>query len=690
MKSPFKFLDAYDRQDKEIFFGRAEEIEQLYKLIFQTNLMLVYGQSGTGKTSLIQCGLANRFKPTDWFELFVRRKDNINISLQREIRRHAETPIADEASVAEAIQSLYLDHLRPVYLIFDQFEELFILGSKEEQQTFIRTIAALLRSEVACKIIIVMREEYLAMLYDFEKAVPALFNKRFRVETMNLQNVLHVITGTTAKFGLQLEKGEATAQQIIDNLSDHRAGVQLSYLQVYLDKLYREAVEEQNGKEPIIFTERLVQQTGALGDVMADFLEEQAAAIQKNLSAKYSKIPTETVQLILEEFATLEGTKQPITHAELAAKLQMPVSIIESCLAALEKSRILRHIEGVYELAHDTLAGRIAEKRSVESKNLLKATKLIQDRQSAYEQTRSWLNKEELNYIAPYSEKLRLSPELKDFWEKSKAAVRRRTQAKGTLAISTIAIILGFAGFAAWQWQTAKTLAYKLEEQGVLLQAQVDQLAMLESAAAPKQETISPVETGSSSPQLNAPSYPSLPSGEKAYLPSGDKTLAVSENFLEILMQWEGVSYNLTRNNIGRHLTIGAGHLLMEAELTSGKIRLGNEMVDYRKGLADDQILKLLKQDLKDYEKVVNDSVKVPLTQNQFEALVSFAFNIGISPFHQSTLLKRLNQRQYDEVPVQMRRWVKLGNTKIDDLIMRRKNEIALWNGTLSFGSVRE
>ena len=64
MNSPFKFLDAYDSQDKEIFFGREEEIEQLYKLIFQTNLMLVYGQSGTGKTSLIQCGLANRFKPT--------------------------------------------------------------------------------------------------------------------------------------------------------------------------------------------------------------------------------------------------------------------------------------------------------------------------------------------------------------------------------------------------------------------------------------------------------------------------------------------------------------------------------------------------------------------------------------------------------------------------------------------------
>ena len=78
MTSPFKFLDAYEQRDKPVFFGRDAEIEQLYRLVFETNLVLVYGQSGTGKTSLIQCGLANRFAETDWFQLFVRRTDNIN------------------------------------------------------------------------------------------------------------------------------------------------------------------------------------------------------------------------------------------------------------------------------------------------------------------------------------------------------------------------------------------------------------------------------------------------------------------------------------------------------------------------------------------------------------------------------------------------------------------------------------
>jgi WD40 repeat protein len=479
MKSPFKFLDAYDRQDKEIFFGRAEEIEQLYRLVFQTNLLLVYGQSGTGKTSLIQCGLANRFKATDWFELFVRRKDNINAALDQEIRKRAETPIAGEAAVPEAIHSLYLDYLKPVYLIFDQFEELFILGSKQEQQSFIRTMATLLESDVACKVIFVMREEYIAMLYDFEKAVPALFNKRFRVEAMSLQNVQQVITGTTAAFGIALEKGETTAQQIIDNLSDRRAGVQLSYLQVYLDKLYRKAANEQNGhalvgraqegqarkgqagtETPIIFTERLVRQTGALGDVMADFLEEQTAAIQKELTAKYHQTPQEAVQLTLEEFATLEGTKQPVPRAELSAKLPMLDPIIDDCLAALERSRILRNVEGVYELAHDTLAGRIDERRSVERKNLLKVQKLIDDRYAAFDQTHTLLNKVELNYIEPYLDKLKLSSETAAFVQKSKSAAKRKQKQLIVGTIGIIAILAVSAIVAFVQMLIAKNLKY--------------------------------------------------------------------------------------------------------------------------------------------------------------------------------------------------------------------------------------
>ena len=83
MASPFKFLDAYTREDLDQFFGRGEETTQLYELVNQNRLVLLYGPSGTGKTSLIQCGLGNRFEATDWLPLFVRRGAHLPTSLQK-------------------------------------------------------------------------------------------------------------------------------------------------------------------------------------------------------------------------------------------------------------------------------------------------------------------------------------------------------------------------------------------------------------------------------------------------------------------------------------------------------------------------------------------------------------------------------------------------------------------------------
>src|SRR3954451_17356610 len=80
---PFKFLDSYKREDKDFFFGRNEEIESLYQMIFQTRILLIYGASGTGKTSLIQCGLASKFQSHDWLALTIRRGSNINAAFEK-------------------------------------------------------------------------------------------------------------------------------------------------------------------------------------------------------------------------------------------------------------------------------------------------------------------------------------------------------------------------------------------------------------------------------------------------------------------------------------------------------------------------------------------------------------------------------------------------------------------------------
>src|SRR5580704_15269244 len=93
LKNPFKFLDSYTKDDADIFFGREKEVEELYHKIFNSKLLVVYGSSGTGKTSLIQCGLAGKFQESDWMPVLVRRGDNINASFAQVLNSLAITSL---------------------------------------------------------------------------------------------------------------------------------------------------------------------------------------------------------------------------------------------------------------------------------------------------------------------------------------------------------------------------------------------------------------------------------------------------------------------------------------------------------------------------------------------------------------------------------------------------------------------
>lgn len=155
--------------------------------------------------------------------------------------------------------------------------------------------------------------------------------------------------------------------------------------------------------------------------------------------------------------------------------------------------------------------------------------------------------------------------------------------------------------------------------------------------------------------------------------------MQMSENGQRKLADWEGFKRRAYRDAAGK-LTIGVGHLLTRSELSSGKIWIQGEAVRYAAGLSDRQVSDLLVQDLKGAQNVVYECVEVELQQNQFDALVSFCFNVGAAAFKNSTLLRRLNQGGYEEVPDQLRRWVHCHGAVVAGLVKRREQEIVLWN----------
>lgn len=105
----------------------------------------------------------------------------------------------------------------------------------------------------------------------------------------------------------------------------------------------------------------------------------------------------------------------------------------------------------------------------------------------------------------------------------------------------------------------------------------------------------------------------------------------------------------------------------------------------HTKGVKKGQIIntaqaeKFLRDDLVEFEGSVDALVKVELTQNQFDALVSFAFNVGVAAFRKSTLLKVLNQGHYGRVPNELSKWVKDNGKVIQGLVKRRALEAALF-----------
>ncbi len=124
----------------------------------------------------------------------------------------------------------------------------------------------------------------------------------------------------------------------------------------------------------------------------------------------------------------------------------------------------------------------------------------------------------------------------------------------------------------------------------------------------------------------------------------------ISEAGLKHIMESEGYSATVYPDQAG-HPTIGYGHKLTAAEMESGI---------YDNGITQVQAKKLLQQDLSAAVNAVGKNVTVPLAQNQFDALVSLTYNIGVGNFRSSTLLTQLNSGNYAGSANQFLSWNKI------------------------------
>ena len=146
----------------------------------------------------------------------------------------------------------------------------------------------------------------------------------------------------------------------------------------------------------------------------------------------------------------------------------------------------------------------------------------------------------------------------------------------------------------------------------------------------------------------------------------------ISEEGLALIKHFEGCPTDDEGNVIAYQdavdiWTIGYGH-------TKG-VQEGDKWTQEK---ADFMLLRELEEE---YENYIKDYVHVPLNQNQFDALCSWVYNLGPNNLKVSTLLKKLNNGEYDEVPAQIKRWNKAGGKVLEGLVRRREAEALMFEG---------
>lgn len=141
--------------------------------------------------------------------------------------------------------------------------------------------------------------------------------------------------------------------------------------------------------------------------------------------------------------------------------------------------------------------------------------------------------------------------------------------------------------------------------------------------------------------------------------------MIVSQKGLDLIKKFEGFSDKEYICPAGK-ATIGYGHVILADEY-------------FKEPISKQEAENLLKKDLEPRQKSLNTFIKVSINQNQFDALISIIYNIGVGNFQKSTLLKFVNNRLFDKVPNQFRRWCYVNGKMSKGLANRREEEIKLW-----------
>ncbi|MEP7106851.1 MAG: hypothetical protein ABI760_02700, partial [Ferruginibacter sp.] len=327
------------------------------------------------------------------------------------------------------------------------------------------------------RIMLIMREEFIGHLSEFEPLCPSIFQHRFRVEKMGRKNVeeviFHILEAPRYRAYFTVDDSYKLAESILSKLPDKKKEIELAHVQVFLGELWdRAQVGKKNNELPVLSAD-LIKEDDNLEGVLESFLRKQ----MKELEEVYGeKVPLELLAAMISERFTKLQLSEAALNMDLENKKVIINQPIATLLRELEQRRITRTLkvgdETQYEISHDVLALVVGQNLTEEMKMREKAGDIYK----VYGERQGLFTQDDIDYLRPFQQSLSYPPELRTRIDESIAFIKKQRQEElakarkrlrtvysllgGALLALIAAVILGiFANNAKNQANTAKNQA---------------------------------------------------------------------------------------------------------------------------------------------------------------------------------------------------------------------------------------
>jgi WD40 repeat protein len=514
--APYRFLERFTARDAEIFFGRNREIRELYDRVTSEGgapVVLLYGQSGAGKSSFLDAGLLPRLASTS-SAIYVRRDRNKGL-----LRTLVDALVpalpgvgAQSASraPAEALRLAWLGTetatARPLVVVVDQVEEAFTLPSADANELgeLVDALSLFQGGPADAghsvrprgRLVLAFRKEWLGEVQKQLDRRGIDYSKVF-LEALDAEAVVEIVTGLERtrrlreRYGLTVEASLPAA--IARDLTADAGSPVAPMLQVLLSRMWREAAEVSAGTPQ--FTAQLYARVTREGFLLTDFLDHQLAALTSaahTTGGSVTDVAESGLALdVLRFHVSPLGTAEERTNQELVDEYHRDGDVAW-LVGELKRLYLLSEPaddgsrSAATRLAHDTLAAAIRVRCDESVRPGQRARRILEGRAGEWTEGRTGtpLDSRDLALVeqgltgmrVPRADEARLIGESRTL--RTRDAVKRRGLRLSALAAAAVVLI---AAGVAWSYYQ-QTISDRAWGEMVNLDAMIPTLLLADSA----------------------------------------------------------------------------------------------------------------------------------------------------------------------------------------------------------------